>query len=179
MSFWVKRWQAGKNLHLIFLISTLHSAFPQSLNSCVQACSSLAPCVSISWAFVRVSVPPVVLLQFPLADFWVLSKNHFWDPLLRGSPPASTVFSHDLLVMTALASVKVLLWWPACSPNGIFLVSGFDNCLCSYVISHLCQQVVHGSPHADKGTLIPPWCNMYPRRQAGTAVRMLLGFFCS
>lgn len=119
-------------------------------------------------------------VQLSLVDSFGPSRKHLWGTVLRVSPPSPAILQSWLHWACYLSLNVSFLSWPASLwIQGLFLVSGFDNCLCSYVISCLCQHVAHESPYADKGTLISSWFNIYPRQQAATAVMMLLEFFCS
>ena len=159
-----------KNLCFIALIPIFHSAFPHSLNSCTEsAVLSRVPGLGFPEAFVpvRVCEDPCWGLCAPV-PIWAAAV--LWGPLPSGAErdsallavpseaaPLGTFFSHDLIVTTAWGQSGFCFWPPACSLGpGSFPCVVFDNCLCSCVISYLCQHEAHGSQPVDKGALIPP-----------------------
>lgn len=101
----------------------------------------------------------------------------------RVLPAGAAPWEHSFAVISLWTLLKasasfLLVHLHARWVQGSCLVSGFDNGLCSYVTSSLCQHVAFGSHSVDKRVVILLGLRLAPRQGFGTAVRMLLEFFC-
>lgn len=63
--------------------------------------------------------------------------------------------------------------------SGVFSLCQNLTTVFALISSPTCANMAYGSSHADTGSLAPSWVNICPGQQAGTAVSMLLEFFCS